>query len=146
LEARVRLIDNGHIVELAHPRGCVTESAAAKTAENPRAGLVNTFPFRGERTRMFAWRNGVRYSVSLQAEQLAPPHYRKVHDELMRVSPTALVHRFSEDPSAPERPVAFSVLEFELRRGELLVQAFHAFPEELTLLKTQSLFEVRDFK
>ncbi len=36
----------------------------------------------------------------------------------------------------------FTFVDFEAREREFHVHAFHAFPEELTLLKTQSIFEI----
>ncbi len=36
----------------------------------------------------------------------------------------------------------FSFVDFDARDHEFHVHAFHAFPEELTLLKTQSIFEI----
>ena len=38
--------------------------------------------------------------------------------------------------------VPFSYIDHEARDSEFHVHAFHAFPEELTLLKTQSIFEI----
>ena len=36
----------------------------------------------------------------------------------------------------------FLIVDFDARDHELHIHAFHAFPEELTLLKTQSIFEI----
>jgi hypothetical protein len=36
----------------------------------------------------------------------------------------------------------FTFLDFEAREREFHVHAFHAFPDELTLLKTQSIVEL----
>lgn len=36
----------------------------------------------------------------------------------------------------------FTFVDLEAREREFHVHAYHAFPEELTLLKTQSIFEV----
>lgn len=140
LTVRLCLIGGGHLAEVVHGHGVLTEAAAARGECPPKAGLLHTIPFRGERTQDFTWRNGVRYCMALQVEQLSPPHYHKVHRELLDCGEHALFHGF-EEPH-PGRPGAFSYIDFELRRGEVLIQAFHAFPEELTIVRTQSLLEV----
>jgi hypothetical protein len=43
---------------------------------------------------------------------------------------------------AVEGLAPFTFVDFDARDHEFHVHAFHAFPEELTLLKTQSIFEI----
>ena len=39
---------------------------------------------------------------------------------------------------------AFSCIHVETRERSLLIQAFHTFPDDLAIVKTQSLFELVD--
>src|SRR5689334_4756443 len=73
LEARLWLVGGGHVAELRHPHGCLSETAAARSELRPKAGLLHVIPFRGERSQQFDWRNGVKYSMASQVEQLSPP-------------------------------------------------------------------------
>jgi hypothetical protein len=48
----------------------------------------------------------------------------------------------SFDDQAQGGLAPFSFIDFDARDHELHIHAFHAFPEEQTLLKTQSIFEI----
>jgi len=134
------LVGGGHVAAVHHRGGSLTEAAGIPFDSRPApCGLLNTIPFRGERTQEFQRVGGLKYCMSLQVEQLSPPHYRRVHDELLRCGPDALFHSFED--LTPDRPAPFSYIDYEFRRRELLIQAFHAFPDEYTIVKTQSVFE-----
>lgn len=38
-------------------------------------------------------------------------------------------------------PGALSIIDYEANQSSLLIHAFHTFPDELAVVKTQSLFE-----
>jgi len=47
-----------------------------------------------------------------------------------------------DDWTEGENLVPFTFIDFEARDRELHVQAFHAFPSDYTIVKTQSIVEV----
>lgn len=140
LDVRLWLVDSGHVVGFSHKRGCLTETAGSRSEAAPNGGLLNVLAFRGERTQEFRRPGGVKYTVSMQVEQLSPPHYARVHEELLDYDRDSLFFSFAD--LTRSRPAPFSYIDYQVKRGELLVQAFHAFPDELTIIRTQSLFEI----
>ena len=99
-------------------------------------------PFRGERDHLEKFDDGTRYILSTQVERMNRNLFHASHRDLMNYgSARGLVVRF-EDWADEENLVPFSFINWELRDREMHVQAFHAFPADYTILKTQSIFEV----
>ena len=83
----------------------------------------------------------MRYSVSCSLEFLNPTTFLRHHEELVGdcscASLSALFassNRFSPGP--------MSLLRTEVTRDSIFVYAFHTFPDQLAVVKTQSLFEL----
>jgi hypothetical protein len=78
--------------------------------------------------------------TDFQVEKMSPNLYRQSHSDLERFARNRGVFaQFDNEGSEGLRP--FSYLDFEARRDELHIHAFHAFPDQVTIVKTQSLFD-----
>ncbi len=104
-------------------------------------GAAVSFRFRGERDHIERFDDGVRYILSSQIERLSPNLFNATHRDLVRYGHTrGMFLSFQE--WADNGPEPFSFLDYEVRDSELHVQAYHAFPADCTILKTQSIFEI----
>lgn len=110
-------------------------------AELPSRGQLLELPFRGERDHERKRAGGINYMMNFQVETMSPEVYSRTHHELARLGakrglfvpfPTWMVHSLTP----------FTFVDYDARPNELHVFAFHAFPEDLTIIKTQSIFEL----
>ena len=79
--------------------------------------------------------------VSSQVEMMDEPLYKSVHNDLLRhASKRGWLHTYDQWAEGDLAP--FSYIDHEARDGEFHVHVFHAFPQERTLIKSQSIFEL----
>lgn len=85
---------------------------------------------------------GYRYHACFQSERLAWPDFCLAHDEIEADSrKRGMLVRLPAKRSKAYPPLGFLVLEGHPEC--LLIHAFHTFPEEQTVVKSQSLIEFR---
>jgi len=139
--AEIWALGLAHLVTLQTEKGYVTELISPHTEILPKAGLATSFRFRGERDHSQTLQTGVTYILSSQVERLAPQVFPSTHRDLARHGQRkGIFVAFEEldvDGIAP-----FTYMDFEARDHEFHVYAFHSFPDDLTILKTQSIFEL----
>ena len=129
-----------HLVSVFAQNMCLTELIAAPTQMLPKRGLIERFNFRGQRNHKCTLTRGLSYMTDFQVEKMSPNLYRQSHSDLERFARNRGVFaQFDNEGSEGLRP--FSYLDFEARRDELHIHAFHAFPDQVTIVKTQSLFD-----
>ncbi len=88
-----------------------------------------------------SFENGIGYIMSSQVERMTGNLFTATHRDLVRhAKKRGILVPFKEWAGQGLEP--FSFIDFEPRDYELHINAFHAFPEDLTLLKTQSIFEL----
>ena len=88
------------------------------------------------------WSGGPRlhYQTSFQVEALPPEIFLHVHDEILRDGlKRGLLHNFQPNHRLSLAPLGFVAVE--ARSGCLFISTFHTFPEENTVVKSQSLIE-----
>lgn len=139
--ASIRICDAGHMVSLRCRNETLTEVTAARQQLLPQKRQLLEKQIRGSRNESFQFENGVRYYVSYQLEQLDQEVFLNVHEEFSRDSLTATV-AFAFPTTGRFDPAPLSVITTDNWPGSLLVQAFHTFPENCAVVKTQSLFEL----
>lgn len=141
-QADVRVIDGGHVVHWAHGPVRLTEVLGAADLRLPEAGLLYHSAIRQERSTTLGPAETVEYQTCFESERLDREVFFHICDELILDAPkTGLFHRF--EPGNRLAPSPISRLHIESRVRGLSVHTFHTFPEELTIVRTQSLFEVR---
>ncbi len=136
----VLVTPTGHVFEWGNKRSHVVEVTTAEGLELPEYGRRMTHPFAGERSGRCRLAAGARYHVCLQVEQLDPELFVRVHGELVGLGAKAGVlvgfrspHTFGLNP--------LSLVTVDAVRDGVAVSAFHTFPDEFTVIKTQSLIE-----
>lgn len=108
----------------------------------PKKGLVEKFRFKGRKNHKCTAGRGLNYMTDFQVEKMSPNLYRQSHTDLEKFSRNRGVFiNFPQSAVAGLEP--FSYIDFEARKNELHIHAFHAYPEQVTIIKTQSLFDFR---
>jgi hypothetical protein len=135
-----RLTRSGHVLDWNDGRTHLEELTATARMELPRSGMRLAYDFQANRNERFNVAGRIRYRISSQLEVLPPEQFLHVHEELaLDGARKGLVfHCKSENRLGPS-PLGVVIVQ-AVSTG-LSVVAFHTFPEELALIKTQSLIE-----
>jgi len=140
-QAEIWVVGLAHVITVQVGDQILTELIAEDHESLPKSGLAASFRFRGERDHTQSFNDGLNYILSTQVERLAPHLFPATHRDYIHYAQNrGLLVTF--DDMATDGLVPFSFVDFDARDHELHIHAFHAFPEELTLLKTQSIFEI----
>jgi hypothetical protein len=140
-EAHIWVTGISHIIGFYAGGSTATETIVGAAAELPKRGLVVSLPFRGERDYETKVDESISYMMSFQVERLSPRLFAKVHGDLSTEGArTGLFVPFPEWATKALMP--FTFIDYQAQAQSLHVFAYHAFPEELTIVKTQSIFEL----
>ena len=141
-ELTIWITRTGHVVAWENADVYLSEVAAAADQPLPEKRRLLSWRLRGERSDAVTCAHRVTYQTTFQVEVLPPELFLHVHDEIVSDgSKRGLLHNFQ-----PHHRLALSPLGFvavEARPGCLFVGTFHTFPDENTVVKTQSLIEKR---
>ena len=136
----VRITRTGHVISWETRDIYLTEVAAAANPVLPEKRRLLHHRLRGEQSGAVACRHGVSYQMNFQVETLPPEVFLHVHDEILADgAKRGLLHHFQ-----PHHRLALSPLGLvtaEARASCLFLTSFHTFPDEYTVVKTQSLIE-----
>lgn len=138
----VRITPTGHVLEWSSATSRLTELTATTDPELPEAGRRLAYRFGGGRSGRCDVAPGVRYQVSSHVEILPPEQFLHVHEELLAdgAKKGLLFHFY---PHYRLRLSPLGVVIVEALPNCLSVSAFHTFPDEFAVVKTQSLIEHR---
>ena len=140
-DAQVWVTGCAHVIGFHRNDFSVVEVVADEDSELPQRGRLLEMPFRGERDHEHKQLDGVSYMMNFQVESMSPAVYQKTHHELARMgNRRGLFVPFPRWMSRSLTP--FSYIDYEAKPSGLHVFSFHAFPEDLTIVKTQSIFEL----
>lgn len=140
-QADVWIVDLAHVVMLRFKNTTIVEVVAVPGDALPQRGLLTSFKLRGERDETRKFDEGMQYMFSSQIEHMTENVFKACHDELLHDAKHRGLHAAYPD-RATNGLVPFSYLGTEARDNEFHVHAFHLFPDENTILRTQSIFEV----
>jgi hypothetical protein len=136
----VRITRSGHVFTWQHRDQFLTEVTAARSDPLPDKRRLMSYRMRGERSDKLTCLCGFNYQTSFQVEVLPPEVYYHVHDEILTDgSKRGLLHNFQPNHRLSLAPLGHVALE--AGADFLLLTAFHTFPEEHTVVKSQSLLE-----
>ncbi len=78
--------------------------------------------------------------TDFQIEKMSPNLYRQSHTDLERFAKNRGVFvKFPKSENSKLQP--FCYVDFEARKNELHIHTFAAYPDQMTMIKTQSLFD-----
>lgn len=135
----VRVTPTGHVLEWVRGETILTEVMTAPEAHRPGAAPLFAHPFRDAQRGKWA-AAGLHYEFATSSEVLPPEVYVHVHEELATDGARrGLLFHFRAHHRLGLTPLGFVTVE-PVPLG-LSIAAYHTFPDEFTVLKTQSLFE-----
>jgi len=139
-QADIWIIGLSHLVTVQSNGTMVTELTAVPSDLLTDRNLVTQFRFRGERDFQYRFSDNMRYIFSSQVEEMTEHIFRTTYRDLVRYAKQkGLYVPYSQWTTNGLEP--FSFIDFETRHTELHVHAYHAFPGEWRILRTQSIFE-----
>jgi hypothetical protein len=136
----VRLTRTGHTLGWSCDGVHLEEVTAAADQELPDAGRRIAHRFGGEQRGRCELPGGYRYQVASQVEVLEPEQFVHLHAELAADGTRkGLIFHCTEGNRIGLSPLGVVIVEALPRC--LSVTAFHTFPDEFAVIKTQSLIE-----
>ncbi len=131
----------GHVVTWRYAGLTLTEVATSAHHPLPKRRRLLSYRLKGSRSDYVETRGGITYQMSFQLEPVEPEVFWTFQEELCRDGQRrGMLHRF--DSSGRMALGALSYIHVETRSRCLLVQAFHTFPDDCAIVKSQSLFEI----
>ena len=135
----MRITRTGHVITWENRGRHLTEVTAAADQPLPENRRLRQHRLRGEHSPP-SLRPPADYQTSFQVEALPPEIFLHVHDEILRDGASAACCTTSSPTTGwPWRPLGFVTVE--AWAGCLFFSTFHTFPDEHTVVKTQSLIE-----
>ena len=140
-EALIWVTGGSHVTSVFANDLCLSELISTPTQLLPRRGLIERFRFSGQRSHKCTLAKGLSYMTDFQVEKMSPNLYRQSHNDLERFARNrGIFVKFPKLAIGGLEP--FSYIDFEARKDELHIHAFHAYPDQVTIIKTQSLFDM----
>jgi hypothetical protein len=139
--AKIDITGAGHVVTWRYAGLTLTEVAASARHPLPKTRRLLCYGLKGHRTDRVDCRGGVSYQTSFQLEPTEPEVFWTFQQELVgQGMQQGMLHQFNS--SGRLALGALSYVNFEARNRSLLVQAFHTFPDDYAIVKSQSLFQL----
>lgn len=130
----------GHLLEWSHGSDRITEVLAVADQLLPRRGQRLAHRFGGSRGGRCEVLPGLRYQISTHLEILEPEQFDEVHAELKAEGEKkGLVWHVRPDTRFDRSPLGVVIVEALPKC--LSISAFHTYPDELAVVRTQSLLE-----
>jgi len=141
-EALIWVTGCTHVVSVFAGDVCLSEVVSTPDQMLPQRGLIERFQFSGPRTHKCTLSRGVSYMTDFQVEKMNRNLYLQSHTDLERFARNRGVFvKFPRLEVGGLQP--FCYIDFEARQNELHIHTFAAYPDQVVMIKTQSLF---DFK
>jgi len=129
-----------HVISVFAADMCLSEVVSTPGQMLPQRGLIERFQFHGPRTHKCSLSRGLNYVTDFQIEKMSPNLYQQSHRDLERFAQNRGVFvKFPKLEVSGLQP--FCYIDFEARQTELHVHTFSAYPDQVTMIKTQSLFD-----
>jgi len=139
-EADIWVTGCTHVVGISTDNISLTEVVSSPGQMLPQHGLVERFQFRGPRSHKCSVSRELNYMTDFQVEKMSSNLYRQSHLDLERFARNrGIFVKFPKLEVGGLQP--FCYIDFEAKQNELNVHTFAAYPDQVTIIKTQSLFD-----
>ncbi len=144
-EAKIDITSDGHLVTWKYGDFLLSEVTTSALHPLPERRRHFSARLRGSRHERMECREGVVYEVDFQLESVEPEVIWTFQQELadgaeQGLGQGGLLHRF--DSSGRIAMGAMSFINVESRDRSLFVQAFHTFPDDYAIVRSQSRFTI----
>jgi hypothetical protein len=139
-ELTVRITRTGHVITWENRHVCLTEVTTAADQQLPERRRLLSCRIRGEHYDSLTCAHDISYQMSFQVETLPQEIFLHVHDEILADGgKRGLLYNFQPNHRLSLAPLGFVTVE--ARAGCLILTTFHTFPDEHSIVKSQSLIE-----
>lgn len=139
-QVTLRICEAGHLVELRRRGETITEANIDQARELPKRGRCLAMPLGADRDLQAQPLPTVSFQASIQTETLNPDVFERLTQEFLDDSRKAdLCHVFQVGNRF--RPDAVSLVFANGNPHSLGIQTFHTFPDDLAVVRTQSLYQ-----
>jgi hypothetical protein len=139
--AKIDITSAGHVITWRYGGLTLTEVAASAQHPLPRKRRLLSYCLRGDRSDRVNCRGGVTYQMNFQLEPAAPEVFWAFQHELSNDSDRqGMLHMF--ESSGRMALGALSYINVQTRNRSLMIQAFHTFPDDYAIVKSQSVFRL----
>lgn len=140
-QAKINITSTGHVMTWRYAGLTLTEVVTSLHPPLPERRRLMSHRVKGHRDDRVECRGGVTYEVSFQLEPVEPEVFWTFQDELSREGQRrGMFHKF--DSSGRIALGALSYINVESRSRTLMIQAFHTFPDDYAIVKSQSLIQI----
>jgi len=138
--ASVSITSAGHLVTWRKDGLTLTEVATSVSQPLPQKRRLISHRIAGERSDRMECRGGASYQTCFQLETVHQEVFWAFQQELLEAGHRrGMLHRFESKGRVALG--AISWIDVETRPRSLSIQAYHTFPDDLAIVKTQSVFE-----
>lgn len=131
----------GHVVTWKYQGLTLTEVAADVAQPLPLKRRLMSYKLRGRRHDRMECRGGATYQTNFELETVEPELFWAFQQELTRdAERRGLLYCFNTGHRLSMGALSF--IGVESRQRTLSVQAFHTFPDDYAIVKSQTLFEI----
>lgn len=139
----VMICEAGHLAQFTFGEHSVAEVAGPAKRALPSTGLRERHALPQGKELFLELEGPVRYHFSGHVDKVDPEVFARINTELETDSRRAfLSYQFPRHSRLAAGPI--SIVNVEGSATSLIIHSFHTFPEELSILRTQSLFEFAD--
>ncbi len=139
--AKVQITSAGHVVTWRHQGITLSEVATSAQHPLPQRRRLLSHPLRGDQSDEVECRGGVSYQTTFQLEQVPTDVFWTFQQELTADGQKkGMLYTFNS--SGRMAMGALSYIHVETRARSMLLQAFHTFPDDHAIVKSQSLFKL----
>ncbi len=141
-QAKLDITTAGHVVCWTYGGLTLTEVASSSQHPLPECRRLLCCRLKEPRRERVSCRGGVMYEVEFQMEQLVPEEFWAFQRELEFPSGDreGLFHKFESNGRVSLGAVSY--IHTDCRNRSFRVQAFHTFPDDYAIVKTESLFQL----
>jgi hypothetical protein len=140
--ARVDITSDGHVIAFTGSRGTtMTEVVGSLQQSLPQQRKLFEMSLRGKYVEEIQGKRGLKYSSQFELDHVAPDMFWMLQNQLQHCpTPEGMVYSFDSSGRIPFGAISF--VHLEQRERQLLVQAFHTFPDDHAIVKSTSTFWV----
>jgi hypothetical protein len=137
--AKIDITSDGHIITFNSRSVVMTEVVCSSHQLLPQKRRLIGSNLKGKRSEQIDGKLGVSYSTQFELEHVNPDMFWMVHNQLQSSQcENELVHSF--DSSGRIAFGAVSFVHVEELDSQLLIQAFHTFPDDCSIVKSITTF------
>ncbi len=135
----LHITSDGHVISWRHGKTTLTEVAASTHQLLPEGRRLLHRPLLSAHKEEIDYTGGIRYTCEFSAERVPAEMFWMIQKQLGDARKEhEMIHEF--DSSGRIAIGGLSFVHADTRLKSLHVQAIHTFPDDLTLLKTESVF------